>query len=86
MLRHKASQERKHKCAICMKLFVTAVDLRQHTLLHTDEKPYKCLTCGENLRYRAQVRAHKKANNEGKPCCEIKSNVNRNSKLKSNIK
>lgn len=68
ILRHKAAVDRKHKCSECEKSFITGGDLRQHLLSHTGHKPYKCRTCGEFLRYRAQVAAHKKAHKKDRAC------------------
>lgn len=39
------SSNRKYKCSYCERTFGWSTDLKRHILIHTGEKPFKCLSC-----------------------------------------
>ena len=43
--KHTAMEDRKFKCGTCGKGFTSNAKLRDHTNIHTGEKPYKCKFC-----------------------------------------
>ncbi|EXK27839.1 hypothetical protein FOXG_08800 [Fusarium oxysporum f. sp. lycopersici 4287] len=43
-----------------------AVHLRQHKKRHSDERPYKCVTCGKGFKSSSELKAHKKTHDENR--------------------
>ena len=62
---HLRSHSRIHKdpkflCDICAKGFCTKTKLREHRMIHTGEKPFKCVTCDYSSTQRGNLRLHMK--------------------------
>ena len=47
--KHKPDSERKNKCEFCGKGFLTIQHLKDHTNIHTGERPYMCSFCGSTF-------------------------------------
>lgn len=45
-------------CPQCDGKFVFAYQLREHTLIHTGQKPHACTECGQSFRTKFQLQAH----------------------------
>ena len=60
-------QERDHwgstpiTCHVCGKVFRKVRNLEEHLVLHTEEKPYACQTCGERFQYRQALCRHRRS-------------------------
>ena len=48
-------------CSLCQKVFKNSTNLKEHYLIHTDSKPYKCEVCGMSFRHKAKFGTHKKS-------------------------
>ena len=46
-------------CTICLKKFKKTYNLKQHYLLHTNEKPFKCEICDKAFAQKANLTKHK---------------------------
>lgn len=46
-------------CTICLKKFKKTYNLKQHYLLHTNEKPFKCEICDKSFAQKANLTKHK---------------------------
>ncbi|XP_053145218.1 zinc finger protein with KRAB and SCAN domains 7-like isoform X3 [Hemicordylus capensis] len=53
-------KERKHVCPECGQRSEKLSDMIRHMRIHTGERPYKCLDCGETFRWPANLRQHQK--------------------------
>ena len=62
--KHTAIEDRKWKCTYCPKGFATTKALKDHTNIHTGEKPYICKFCGKASASFGTHRGHER-NHEG---------------------
>ncbi len=56
-----------HKCLVCSKEFATRTSLRNHTSVHTGEKPYQCPYCEKTFRLQCVLKKHKRTHTGEKP-------------------
>ncbi|KAG7526017.1 hypothetical protein JOB18_035565 [Solea senegalensis] len=57
------------KCAICLKTFTRRPHLQEHMILHTQDRPFKCLFCDEYFKSRfARLKHHEKYHLGPFPC------------------
>lgn len=50
--------EKKHKCNQCTYATVSSSRLKEHRVVHTKEKPFKCDVCQESMSYRHSLKQH----------------------------
>jgi uncharacterized Zn-finger protein len=53
-------KQRKHHCEVCNQCFVSQQNLREHSFIHQDIKPYKCPHCDMSFRQISQFAIHKR--------------------------
>ena len=53
--------ERSVRCGECLKVFKFVSHLREHSVVHTGEKPFRCDECGSQFGQASNLRAHVKA-------------------------
>lgn len=46
------------KCTVCEHKSKSQYDLKQHMYIHTDERPYKCLTCDASFTQNSNLKRH----------------------------
>lgn len=51
---------KKATCTFCNKTFLNEINLKEHYLIHTGSKPYKCPTCGKRFRHKSRFGFHKR--------------------------
>ena len=54
-------KQKKFKCELCEKYFVSQQNLKEHIFTHTGAKPYECSYCGEFFRQISQLSLHRRA-------------------------
>src|SRR5277367_272447 len=57
----------KHECTICGKAFKRLGYLKQHSRIHTGDKPFKCGVCGKCFNRKGNLKKHKMAHIGEKP-------------------
>ena len=61
-------------CHLCLKKFKKGYNLRQHLMIHSNEKPFHCDICGKNFVQKSQLNrhltSHKLKNQSSKNCEE----------------
>ena len=74
---HTKNSERKYKCNFCPKGFGTSQSLRDHTNLHTGNRPYVCKLCGATFASFGNHRMHERGHmgHKRRKDMEIKSSV-----------
>ena len=56
-----------YNCKICGKLFRDQDCLNTHTIIHTDEKPFKCKICAKQFKLNGHLTRHLKLHTGEKP-------------------
>ena len=64
-LKHMSIWDRKFKCDICGKGFMSTQALKDHVNVHTGEKPYDCNLCSAKFSNKANMYAHVRINHKG---------------------
>src|SRR5258706_9951659 len=54
-----ATAKKKHECTVCGKAFERVSNLKQHSIIHSGEKPFKCDTCGKCFNRKGHLNRHK---------------------------
>ena len=61
----KETQTLKYVCETCGASFFEKAKLRDHTNIHTGEKPFICKTCGKAFAGNGNLRMHERTTHEG---------------------
>uniref|UniRef100_A0A1I7U4M9 C2H2-type domain-containing protein n=1 Tax=Caenorhabditis tropicalis TaxID=1561998 RepID=A0A1I7U4M9_9PELO len=48
-----------HQCNVCNKIFMSYKGLQQHSVIHTDTKPFICEVCGRGFRFKSNMFEHR---------------------------
>uniref|UniRef100_A0A8R1HNE9 C2H2-type domain-containing protein n=1 Tax=Caenorhabditis japonica TaxID=281687 RepID=A0A8R1HNE9_CAEJA len=48
-----------HQCNVCNKIFMSFKGLQQHSVIHTDTKPFVCDVCGRGFRFKSNMFEHR---------------------------
>lgn len=48
-----------HQCNVCNKIFMSFKGLQQHSVIHTDAKPFICDVCGRGFRFKSNMFEHR---------------------------
>ncbi|ULU10791.1 hypothetical protein L3Y34_014796 [Caenorhabditis briggsae] len=48
-----------HQCNVCNKIFMNYKGLQQHSVIHTDTKPFLCEVCGRGFRFKSNMFEHR---------------------------
>ena len=61
------SQVKKFQCPLCSKLLASRQNLKEHSFIHSGDKPYGCKEpgCGMSFRQGTHLSAHKKTHQKG---------------------
>jgi uncharacterized Zn-finger protein len=46
-------------CTVCSKTFVCLTDLKNHTFIHTVDRPHECELCAKTFATPARLRRHR---------------------------
>eukprot|EP01083_Nonionella_stella_P095831 269145_1 len=55
---HNKEKKKCHKCTLCSKRFSRKEHLRDHTLIHVQQKPHACPWCAKPFRTKSQLKTH----------------------------
>ena len=71
-------------CTLCFKSFVDGKDLKRHILIHTGEKPHKCIFCAFSTKSIGKLRNHNFTHTGEKPfsCAECSKSFSEHGSLK----
>ncbi|XP_028575874.2 uncharacterized protein LOC114592144 isoform X1 [Podarcis muralis] len=56
----------RHVCPVCERAFTRKSSLNRHLIIHSGEKPYRCLDCGKGFNRRTNLMAHEAVHTEEK--------------------
>lgn len=81
-----------HQCPTCYKVFVSTKGLQQHSIIHTDRKPFNCEICGKPFRFKSNLFEHRSIHTGDQPyvcpfcgkTCRLKGNLKKH--LKTHVK
>ena len=59
--------DKKYKCDVCDKLFLTQYKLKVHNRSHTGERPYACKQCEKSYSESGKLNLHMKTHTGEKP-------------------
>uniref|UniRef100_A0AC35TY12 GDNF-inducible zinc finger protein 1 n=1 Tax=Rhabditophanes sp. KR3021 TaxID=114890 RepID=A0AC35TY12_9BILA len=77
-----------HQCEDCQKVFISYKGLLQHSVIHTDEKPFACNICQKAFRFKSNLFEHKTVHSGFTPhtcpycgkTCRLKGNLKKHLK------
>uniref|UniRef100_A0AC35U451 Zinc finger protein n=1 Tax=Rhabditophanes sp. KR3021 TaxID=114890 RepID=A0AC35U451_9BILA len=77
-----------HQCTDCQKVFVSYKGLQQHSVIHTDEKPFTCDICQKAFRFKSNLFEHRSVHSGFTPhtcpycgkTCRLKGNLKKHLK------
>ncbi|CAJ0584039.1 unnamed protein product, partial [Mesorhabditis spiculigera] len=77
-----------HQCNVCNKIFVNIKGLHQHSVIHTDQKPFQCDICGKMFRFKSNLFEHRSVHSGFTPhacpycgkTCRLKGNLKKHLK------
>ncbi|PAV65834.1 hypothetical protein WR25_13511 [Diploscapter pachys] len=83
-----AQQRAVHQCNVCNKIFVSYKGLQQHSVIHTDMKPFNCDICGKSFRFKSNLFEHRSVHTGFTPhacpycgkTCRLKGNLKKHLK------
>lgn len=81
-----------HQCAVCFKVFLTTKGLVQHSIIHTDKKPFECEICHKAFRFKSNLFEHRSIHSGEQPfvcpycgkACRLKGNLKKH--LKTHVR
>uniref|UniRef100_A0A5S6QWQ8 C2H2-type domain-containing protein n=1 Tax=Trichuris muris TaxID=70415 RepID=A0A5S6QWQ8_TRIMR len=81
-----------HQCQVCLKTFVSSKGLQQHSIVHTNRKPFVCEVCQKSFRFKSNLFEHRSIHTGEHPyvcpfcskTCRLKGNLKKH--LKTHIK
>lgn len=77
-----------HQCHVCGKVFVSTKGLVQHSIIHTDRKPFQCEICNKAFRFKSNLFEHRSIHSGEQPfvcpfcgkACRLKGNLKKHLK------
>ncbi|CAB3399086.1 unnamed protein product [Caenorhabditis bovis] len=77
-----------HQCNVCGKYFMSFKGLQQHTVVHTEQKPFQCEICSKCFRFNSNLLEHKSIHTGFSPhvcpycgkSCRLKGNLKKHLK------
>ena len=76
-----------YECSVCHRSFKTPAVLKQHSTIHSSDKPYKCDMCSKGFTQRGNLRMHMMSHTGERPfvCSICGKDFNRRGELKKHI-